>query len=225
MTYEEFCSARDAGEPIVELIRKEAVPRTTAYKWEKRRAPKPTASSAEETPDELEDEGEPLKVEARVEKPSKPKPRAKKEPITAATAGKLMEGMFMLAAILQNEEEWLLTPAERSALAQPLADSLEIIPNPIAKAINDYAAPMVFLSAVVGIVTTKQKRIAAKQRSKVVPMQQRPAPAAPSPASPSPAPAPVSQAVAREAVSKMAAMEDSKSQIEEAPSHGELIFS
>ena len=222
MTYEEFCAARDAGEPIVELIRKAVVPRTTAYKWEKRRAPQQQPADPIEHDEPIEDEGEPLKVEARVEKPSKPKARAKKEPITEATAGKLMEGMFMLAAILQNEEEWLLTPAERSALAQPLADSLEIIPNPIAKAINDYAAPMVFLSAVVGIVTTKQKRIAAKQRGKVVPMQQRPAPAAP-PAPPSPAP--VSQAVAREAVSKMAAMEDSKSQIEEAPSHGELIFS
>ena len=225
MTFEEFCEARENGEPIVELLKRNTVPRTTAYKWEKRRAPKPAVDAA----DDDETEGEPVTVGQRpaVEKI---KPKAKrKEPITEATAGKLVEGMFMIAAIVQNEEEWLLSPAERAALAQPLADSLDIIPNPIAKAINDYAAPVVFLSAIVGVVTTKQKRIAAKH-SKVVLLPRRPgAPASPPPASPaSPRaadPSPIGQAVAREAVSKMAAIDDSKSQIEEAPSHGELIFS
>ena len=89
-----------------------------------------------------------------------------KRPITEDTATKLIEGIFILLAIAQSKPLWLLTSPEKSALGGPLADSLAMVPGPIANAVNTYAAPGVLATTIIGIVASKSRAIAAKRAGK-----------------------------------------------------------
>lgn len=83
--------------------------------------------------------------------------------ITEATAQKLCEGVFLIAAVMERDPRckpiWLLTDAEKKILGEPLADSLAAIPAPLAAVVNTYAAPTVFVTSLVGVITAKQRQV------------------------------------------------------------------
>ncbi len=86
--------------------------------------------------------------------------KQKARPITEETAGQLCAGIFALAAILDAEGHgvWFLDEKERVALAGPFADSLRSLPNPVADAVNQYSAPIVFCTTLSTIVTHKLRK-------------------------------------------------------------------
>lgn len=83
--------------------------------------------------------------------------------ITEATAEKLVEGCFMVAAVMTREELWLLEDFERKSLGPALADSLALVPAPIANAVNAYAGPTVFFTTLFGIINAKNNAIRRKR--------------------------------------------------------------
>lgn len=143
---------------------------------------KPAAPAATPIASGDDDDEETPLVTPPKETPKKPGGRKRSARITEEAAGKLCEGMFLIAAVMSGEEEWLLTDTQRRALGGPLADTMEVIPSPIATAINDYAAPGVFATTLFGVIVQKQRAIAAK---KTRPPAVRPGQAPPrSPAAP-----------------------------------------
>lgn len=85
----------------------------------------------------------------------------KSRPITEETAGNLCGGIFAIAAMLDGPE-WFLSPEERQALGVPLADSLRVLPAPIAEGVNLYSAPVVFVTTLSTIMYAKGKRRAMR---------------------------------------------------------------
>jgi hypothetical protein len=77
-----------------------------------------------------------------------------RRPITEQTAGMLVAGLFTVCAILDGET-WILTQTERDSLAGPLADTMRALPVPVADAVNTYAAPITFSSALVTVIAHK----------------------------------------------------------------------
>src|SRR5579862_6242649 len=179
------------GRSVKELTLELGIPKSTAYQWknartdddDERRDPQPVAPPAVETTKRGRGRGK-GKVSVR--------------PITEETAGLLCAGLFMIPAMMQNEPDWLLSDVEKASLAGPFADSLRVMPAPVADAINTYSAPGIFLTSLTAIVVRKQKTIYSK-RNPARTLQQRPgapiagAPtAAPRPPGP-PTPAPQNQ--------------------------------
>lgn len=230
MTYEEFCAARESGSSVIDLVKSGALPRTTAYKWEKKRAPAvPQSVPIDEFEQVSDDEGEPATVRVKTEPAPKATSRKRTgEKITEQTAGKLIEGMFLMASVLQNEPEWLLTADERSAVAGPLADTLDIIPNPIAKAVNEYAAPAVLATTLFGIITAKAKRIERKRMTPARTPQSAPIVTEAAPPRPDlrVVPPPIVDDVGRSAAAAAAAASAaSKSELaDDEPSEAEALF-
>lgn len=81
----------------------------------------------------------------------------KSKPITEETAGNLCAGIFAIAAMMDGPE-WFLSQEEKSALASPLADSLRILPAPIAEGVNLYSAPVVFVTTLSTIMYAKGRK-------------------------------------------------------------------
>lgn len=174
-----------AGESYNAVAAELGVDRRKAYQWDKALHP-PTNDAEPPT----------ARGVTNVEAPAKNAGGKAKRPITEETAGKLCEGIFLAVAIVNHEPLWLLDDAEKKELAGPAADSLAMLPNPIADAINTYATPGVFLTAIIAIVNHKRALIANKGRGPrgVAPAPQatRPAAQAP-PAAESPAASPAQE--------------------------------
>lgn len=115
------------------------------------------------------------------------------KPITEETAGQLCAGIFAVAAMMDGPE-WFLSTEERDALGAPLADSLRILPGPIAEGINLYSSPVMFVTTLSTIMYAKGKRRALRgNRPPLRSVQPNVAPQPTTPAGPpSPAPSPVS---------------------------------
>lgn len=95
---------------------------------------------------------------------AKPKPkRSRATAITEKTAGRLIQMGFLMAAIRQQEPERLLKDFERDELGASFADSLSVVPAPIASAINAYASPFIFVGELYGVIEAQNNRIAAKR--------------------------------------------------------------
>ncbi len=145
LSREDFDAERLAGRTVVELIAS-GVPRATAYKWESKRVA-PVATPIESAdPTEADDEKAPKVVRigtgGKGEKADKLRGDSK-ESITEKTAAKIMEGIFLILAVQQQEEEWALSDTEKRDLAGPLSDSLAMLPSPLAKVVNEYAVTAV----------------------------------------------------------------------------------
>jgi hypothetical protein len=108
-----------------------------------------------------------------------------RRPITEATAGMLIAGIFTLIAIVRGPE-WVLTPLERDSLASPMADSMRTLPGPAADAINTWSAPATFFCAMATVIGHKFKleteRKAAKEKDARPPLRPVPNGAVPRPA-------------------------------------------
>lgn len=168
----------NAGEDAIAVAKELSIHPSTARLWlRKSKAPEATAP-----PTNVDGDGEPgapLLGKAQQAEPRKRGGRQTAKVITEQTAEKLCEGMFLLAAVFTREEEWMLNEVEKKALSEPLADSLALVPAPIAAAVNAYAAPTVFASTLIGIITAKTNRIANKSRRGLTVVQPRTQPAQP----------------------------------------------
>ena len=142
----------DGGKSVNAAAQSVGVDSRKAYAWNKAR--KPAADNAE-----IPAPGPPRK------EPTEPTKVGKKgrRPITEETAAKLLEGVFLLLAVRYGEPIWLLDANEKRALGPPLADSLSMIPGPLADAVNTYAAPGVLITTLVGIIAAKSSAIAAQK--------------------------------------------------------------
>lgn len=154
----QFEAGRKAGKSVKELIMELGVPKSTAYQWN-------TAAKDSENDNAPPDSVPPPSVASTA------KPRAGKRtggkitvrPISEDTAGTLLAGIFFVPAMLQSEPEWMLTPEQKAMLAGPFADSLRVVPAPIADAVNTYSAPGIFLTSLAAVVSQKANRIAHKR--------------------------------------------------------------
>lgn len=149
---ESLFAAIDNGKSINAAANELGLDRRRAYAWAKARV-------GAQAPDEVASPKPPTPP------PSEPTKVGKKgaRPITEKTAAKLLEMAFLFLAIRQSEPLWLLDEADKDILGSPLADSLAMIPGPIADVVNRYAAPGVFLGSLIGVVEAKQRRIKAKK--------------------------------------------------------------
>jgi transposase-like protein len=112
--------------------------------------------------------------------------KAPRRPITEQTAGALVAGLFSIAAMLDREGAgvWFLTTEERDALARPMADSLRVLPSPVADAIEQYTAPGVFATTLATVIGAKMRRRAeatAERRKRAAAAGARPGAPTPPP--------------------------------------------
>jgi len=198
MTREVFMAELEADggkTPFKEFYESRSIPRATAYKWR----PQPEPSKP----------GEPQVVEPF--DPDRPEPRAKNVTpkggrgrsgaITEKTAGQILSMGFFIAASMSSEPIWYLEDDQRDRLAVPFADSCANLPAPIARAVNQYAAPGVFLGELYAVIMEKQKQIQNKgaQPTRVRTGAQQSAqapPRQPPPTIPTPDPVDVARAAA-----------------------------
>lgn len=80
--------------------------------------------------------------------------RGKAKPITDETGKQLLSGIFAIIAMIDGEE-WFLTQTEGKALGDAFADTLRVVPNPVADAINTYSAPAIFATTLGAVVQHK----------------------------------------------------------------------
>ena len=155
----EFDARIAAGEEFSEVGKSLNIAPDTLRAWKKR-----LAKTDPPPPIDPDDDAGDVRAPILGKTPAEPAKKSRRvaKTITSATAEKLIEGMFLLAAVSQSEPIWLLDDVERTALGGPLADSLAVIPSPIAAAVNAYAAPVVFFTTLIGVVRAKQNRIAAR---------------------------------------------------------------
>lgn len=162
----QFDEGRKAGKSVKALIIDLGIPKSTAYQWN-------TAAKDAADEDAAPDSIAPPSVTPASSRSKRGGRRMAVKPISEETAKMLLSGMFFVPAMLQSEPEWLLTPEQKEMLGSPFADALRVIPNPIADVVNTYAAPGVFLSSLLAVVTHKTNRIAQKRlmhsRGAVVP--------------------------------------------------------
>jgi hypothetical protein len=143
----------DEGKPPKEIAGEMGISITTVYNYKKQEHADPAGTA----PPNVETTG--TGTRKKIVKRSKP--------ITEETAGQLCAGIFSIAAMMDGPE-WFLSPEERDALGAPLADSLRILPAPIAEGVNLYSAPVMFVTTLSTIMYAKGKRRAMRG--------QRPAP-------------------------------------------------
>jgi hypothetical protein len=89
------------------------------------------------------------------------------KPISDETAGMIAAAVFSIAALVDQEPCWYLTDVERKALAEPLAESLKLLPSPVADAVNAYTAPGVLITVSATIINHKLQYRAAKRTGKL----------------------------------------------------------
>lgn len=100
----------------------------------------------------------------QVKKATSSQPR-RARPISEETAGQICAGIFSIVAVVSRDEIWFLTPGERKALGEPLADSMRTLPRPVSDAITQYSAPVVFGTTLFAIANHKANAIANKKKS------------------------------------------------------------
>lgn len=130
----------DEGKPPKEIAAEMGVSVTTVYNYKKQEHADPTGTA----PPNIETTG--TGTRKRIVKKSRP--------ITEETAGQLCAGIFSIAAMMDGPE-WFLTIEERDALGPTLADSLRILPAPIAEGVNLYSAPVMFVTTLSTIMYKK----------------------------------------------------------------------
>jgi hypothetical protein len=99
------------------------------------------------------------------------KGHGKAKPITDETGKQLISGIFVVVAMMDGPE-WFLSDLEGKALGSALADSLRVVPNPIADAINTYSAPAIFATTLGAVIQHKLNLRA--RRGKNPPVHSRP---------------------------------------------------
>jgi hypothetical protein len=155
-----FLEGLNAGKSVKEMIVDLGIPKSTAYQW---RSARKDEHDEEQAPDILA----PPAVDAapRGKRGSAKRGRLTVKPISEETAGILISGLFFVPALFTDEELWLLTPTQKQMLAGPFADSLHVIPAPVADAINTYSAPAVFMTSLGAVIKQKMNEIAKKKRA------------------------------------------------------------
>jgi hypothetical protein len=158
-TREKFFSRLSEGASIATLVKELNVGQSTLYNWKKARELEsgPIPRTETEGPPDVESPGT-----ISAAKPSR-NGKKKSGPITEETAGQLLGGMSLFFAIFSGEPLLMLDTGEQKQLAPSFADSLALIPNPIADAVNTYAAPGIFLSGLGAIYAKKIRLINEKK--------------------------------------------------------------
>lgn len=149
---EDYKALRAEGKTPEEIIESGFCSRATANRHER----------TMEAPMEVPASPDGIRVDAfDTKKPGAKKPAAsKKTPITEHTAGMILQGVSQIAAFMAREQRLALTDEERDILEVPFTESLSLLPADIAKGVNKYAAPGLFLSQFVAIYTRKMTAIA-----------------------------------------------------------------
>lgn len=94
-----------------------------------------------------------------------------KTALTEETAQRLCAMGFGIYAALTSEPLWQLNADQAKLLGRPLADSLDqLLPDPVAVAINAYSAPIEFFGNLSGIITAKNRAIEVKKTGARAPL-------------------------------------------------------
>lgn len=225
----QFDAGRAAGKSVKDLIAELQIPKSTAYQWN---------SAAKDAANETAPPDSVPPPEVKATKGSSKRGgsrggRMSVRPISEDTAATLLSGIFFIPAMMQSEPEWMLTEAQKQMLAGPFADSLRVMPAPIADAVNTYSAPGVFLTSLAAVVTQKANRIAYKRAMVKRGFRVPPANGAPPPAPPAEGTAPIAEdvpppqapppAVDSDLASAMAAAKGSLTEQDETPTGTEAF--
>lgn len=105
--------------------------------------------------------------------PPETRPSSRSKGISEETAGHLLTMGFGLWAAIKKNDLCYLTDAEKKTLQSPFAQTLRVVPNPIADLMNTYAPPVTFVTLLFEVVSKKNEQMEAEDRKQWDELEQR----------------------------------------------------